>query len=68
MHTNLVSHEAHYAAALQAAAANGLRGLLANELADNPEVGAIVCQIDADGSIDVQLLSTSGLPIGGYSL
>ncbi len=61
-------HAAAFVAALQVAASNGLRGLMAGELADNPEVGAIVAHVDADGSIDVQLLSTSGIPIGGYSL
>ena len=56
-----------YAAAIQALAAAGVRNLLASE-ADDPEVGSVVVRCSRDGSVDVRLVSSSGLPIGGYSL
>lgn len=57
-----------YALAVQVAFGNGLRGLLAMEAMENPEVSGCVVQIDDEGGIDVQLLGSSGAPIGGYSL
>jgi hypothetical protein len=56
-----------YAAALQALAANAVRGLLAAE-ADDPEVGAVMVECTRDGMVGVTLISRSGAPIGGYSL
>lgn len=57
-----------YALAVQVAFGNGLRGLVAMEAMENPEVCGAVVQIDADGGIDVQILGRNGAPISGYSL
>lgn len=57
-----------YALAVQIAASNGLRGLLALEAQSDPQVEACRVEIGVDGGIDVMLLNGSGAPIGGYSL
>jgi len=54
-------------AAIQVAAINGLRGILAAESEDNPEVRAVCCVLGADGSFEVTALNAQGLPIGGYA-
>ena len=66
MHTSEQALSA-YAAAVQAAAANGARGLCAMEM-DDPSVGAVQIECSADGSCVVTLLDKSAHPIGGYTL
>ena len=55
-------------AAIQVAAVNALRGLLAAEVELNPETHAICVVLSTDGSMEVTCTSTSGHPIGGYML
>ncbi len=57
-----------YALAVQIAASNGLRGLLALEAQSDPQVEACRVEVGADGGIDVMLLNGAGVPVGGYAL
>ncbi|CAG0973095.1 hypothetical protein BURK2_01412 [Burkholderiales bacterium] len=60
-------YAAAFAAALQVAAINGVRGLLAAEVEDNPDVQAVCVVLGADGSFEVTALNGSGAPVGGYA-
>ena len=60
-------HEAAFAAALQVAAINGVRGLLAAESELDPNVEAVCVTLGADGSFEVTTLDGAGRPVGGYA-
>lgn len=57
-----------FSAALQVAAMNGLRGLLAAESEVTPECEAICVVLGADGSFEVTALDAAGRSVGGYRL
>lgn len=57
-----------FSAALQVAAVNGVRGLLAAEAEANPEVEGICVVLGADGSFEVTATDAAGRPVGGYRL
>lgn len=57
-----------FAAALQVAAINALRGLLAAEHEVEPEAQGICVVLGADGSFEVTALNEHGLAVGGYRL
>lgn len=60
--------ETAYVAATQVALASAVRALLALE-GDDPEVGAVVVECaQSDGGVQVTLLNTEGVPVGGYEL
>ena len=61
-------YEAAFSAAIQVAALNGVRGLLAAEVEANPEVEAICVVLGADGSFEVTATDAAGRPLGGYRL
>lgn len=61
-------YAAAFSAALQVAAVNALRGLLAAETEVNPEVDSVCCVLGADGSFEVTALNGAGLPVGGYAV
>jgi len=59
-------YEAAFSAALQVAAINGVRGLLAAEAEMNPDVAGVCCVLSADGHFEVTALDSAGRSIGGY--
>jgi hypothetical protein len=61
------SHAVAFSAAIQVAAANGVRGLLAAETELNPECAAVCVVLGVDGSFEVTALNAAGQPIGGYA-
>ena len=61
-------HAAAFGAALQVAAINGARGLLAAESELNPEVKAVCIVLGSDGSFEVTCTDSAGRPVGGYAL
>lgn len=61
-------YAAAYSAALQVAAVNGVRGLLAAESELNPDVEAICIVLGGDGSFEVTCTDAAGRPCGGYAL
>jgi hypothetical protein len=68
MHSHDDIHAAAFSAALQLAAVNGARGILAAEQEDNPEVQAVALVLAADGSFEVTAMDGAGRPVGGYAL
>ncbi len=66
MHPHDDAFAVAFSAALQVAAVNGVRGLLAAESEANPDVQAVCCVLGADGSFEVTALDGAGRPIGGY--
>lgn len=59
-------YTAAFSAALQVAAINGVRGLLAAETELNPEVAGICCVLDGEGHFEVTALDGAGRPVAGY--
>jgi hypothetical protein len=57
-----------YSAAVQVAAFNGVRGLLASEAELNPDCEGVCIVLGADGTFEVTALDASGRPVGGYRL